>query len=190
MRPRSSIPGQPVLGFPTCYANIVGLDLSLSATGAAAITSGMLETTTLTSKLRGAHRLHELRTRLRGFLLTHQPAMVAVEGYSFNSKNSRAHSTGEWGGVARLLMLDMGIPFLEVPPATLKLFATGSHNAKKPEVVMNLLKRWGVEVPKEDEADATAAALFLAAYRTPEAFTLTAFQQRALSKITDEDEPA
>lgn len=187
MRARTTIPGQAIPGFPTHFGNLVGLDLSLTATGAAAISRGMLETTTFTSKQRGAQRLHDLRARLRAFLLTHQPVAVAVEGYSFNSKNSRAHSTGEWGGVARITLFDMGIPFIEVPPASLKTFATGSHMAKKPEVVMNLLKRWGLEVPGEDEADATVAALFLAAHRDPGAFSLTAFQTRALEKFRKED---
>lgn len=188
MRPRSSIPGQPVKGYPADLPVMVGLDLSLTGTGMAAITAGRLETATLRSTKKGVVRLSDLRARLRAFLLTHKPELVVVEGYSFASKNSRAHSTGEWGGVARLLLHDMGFPFVNAPPSNLKLFATGSHNSRKPEIVMNLLKRWQVEVPREDEADATVAALVAAAIHRPTAFELLEFQRRALAKIAQQDE--
>lgn len=141
---------------------VIGLDLSLTSTGVAiAETSGSLITGRWTNNLRGTPRLRFLRDKLDTLLKGNEgaPCVIVLEGYSFASRASHAHSIGEWGGIARLLIHDHGLPFAEVPPTSLKKFMTGSGTAKKPEMVMRLLKDYGLEVPQEDEADAAALAL-------------------------------
>lgn len=47
---------------------------------------------------------------------------------------------------------------LEVPPTSLKKWATGKGNAKKVQVVTALVKRYGCEYATDDEYDAFALA--------------------------------
>jgi len=45
---------------------------------------------------------------------------------------------------------------LQVPPMTLKKYATGKGNSKKQEMLMQVYKRWGVEFNDDNAADAYA----------------------------------
>lgn len=119
---------------------VVGLDLSLTSTGIAWCN----ETTTLPSKLMGMARLADIRDRVVALLRTLDNPLVIVEGYSFGSKNSQSHATGELGGVVRLRLFEDDIPYVDVPPTTLKKFATGKGVASKPEVTSAISARTGI----------------------------------------------
>lgn len=144
---------------------VIGLDLSLTSTGVATSEAGQpgIATNLLSCKaLRGVERLYWIREKVME-LVTGPPTqttLVAMEGYSFGSRNSQAHSLGELGGVIRLACASRGIPILLVPPGTLKKFVTGKGNATKPEMAVGLYKRWGIEKPDDNEADAAALALY------------------------------
>lgn len=45
---------------------------------------------------------------------------------------------------------------LQIPPMTLKKYATGKGNAKKQEMLLQMYKRWGVEFTNDNAADAYA----------------------------------
>jgi hypothetical protein len=47
---------------------------------------------------------------------------------------------------------------LQIPPMTLKKYATGKGNAKKQEMLMQMYKRWGVEFNNDNAADSYALA--------------------------------
>lgn len=120
---------------------IMGIDPSLSSTGY----SGCGLTGTLTSKESGVIRLDDLAQKLASLVVTCPPNVgVVIEGYSFASKNSQAHSIGELGGVYRLTLYRMGIPFVDAPPTTRAKFATGRGNASKSEVISALSARTGI----------------------------------------------
>jgi Holliday junction resolvasome RuvABC endonuclease subunit len=120
---------------------IVGIDPSLTSTGY----SGCGQNGTLSSKFVGVERLADLSEQLATFLLTVPTSpVVVIEGYSFASRNSQAHSTGELGGVLRLTMFRMGIDFIEVPPTCRAKFATGKGNSSKSEVISALSARTGI----------------------------------------------
>jgi Holliday junction resolvasome RuvABC endonuclease subunit len=120
---------------------IIGVDPSLTSTGY----SGCGLNATITSKFTGVERLADISTKWAS-LLTTAPSnvVVVIEGYSFASRNSQAHSIGELGGVLRLTMFQMGIPFIEVPPTCRAKFATGRGNASKTEVMSSLSARTGI----------------------------------------------
>ena len=67
-----------------------------------------------------------------------------MEGYSFASRHSQAHSIGELGGVIRLLLWESGIPYVLIPPTCRAKFATGKGNASKNEVVSAVSARTGI----------------------------------------------
>lgn len=155
--------------------------MSLVRTGVAAFSlKGAFKgkATTNAGNLKGMNRLALLSELIP--TLVGSPSLVVIEGYSFAS----AHNLpvlGELGGIVKLALYKAGIPFIIVPPSTLKKFVTSNHVAKKDEVMLHVYKRWGVECSVSDEADAVGLAAFGAAYlgALP---GLTAFQQEVLQK--------
>ena len=122
--------------------DIVGLDLSLTSTG---ICHGeWMEA--YSSKLKGVERLIDIEEAVLRFLCykTEYDPCVIVEGYSFGSKNSQAHSIGELGGVIRRALHIEQIPFVVVPPTVRAKFATGKGNASKAEVLSSVSARTGI----------------------------------------------
>lgn len=65
-----------------------------------------------------------------------------------------AGKTGMAQGVVRLALLHECLPYVLVPPATLKKYATGRGNATKPDMRVELLKRTGLDVRDDNQVDA------------------------------------
>lgn len=117
-----------------------GLDLSLTSTGFCSDS----QNAAICSKQKGMPRLAEIRDRVLERVQETEGPVIIVEGYSFGSKNSQAHATGELGGVVRLSLYEASIPFIEVPPTCLKKFATGKGNASKNEVISAMSAKTGI----------------------------------------------
>jgi len=121
--------------------NTVGLDLSLTSTGYSVLgETGSINGT----KLRGPERLIVIREKVRSLIEPLASPVVAIEGYSFGSKNSQAHATGELGGVVRVLLHELNVPYVEIPPTCRSKFATGKGNAGKSEVVSAISAKTGI----------------------------------------------
>lgn len=118
----------------------VGLDLSLTSTG---FSCGN-EQKVLSTKARGAERLFTISTALIESIEHIERPVVMIEGYSFASRNSQAHSIGELGGVVRVALWSRGVPYVEIPPTIRAKFATGKGNASKGEVVSAVSARTGI----------------------------------------------
>jgi crossover junction endodeoxyribonuclease RuvC len=58
--------------------------------------------------------------------------LVVIEGYSFGSQGRAVFDIAEPGAGVRFLLYRLGIPFADVPPATLKKFATGKGRSSPP----------------------------------------------------------
>lgn len=119
---------------------VVGLDLSLTSTGYA---SGE-DQRNITTKNTGPARLHDISTAIAEILVELDDPVVMVEGYSFGSRNSQAHAIGELGGVVRLTLWNLRIPYVEIPPTCRAKFATGKGNAAKTEVMSAISARTGI----------------------------------------------
>jgi crossover junction endodeoxyribonuclease RuvC len=117
------------------YPKFMGLDLSLTSTGVSV--NG--ETFSIKPKIRGVERLIEISDRIVSQAVGSGCIAVVIEGYSFGSKFSRAHSLGELGGVVKVALHRLGLPIVEVPPKCRAKFATGNGNANKDDV-LNALK--------------------------------------------------
>lgn len=116
-------------------------------------------------KMRGMSRLAYLRecveTRIAEDRKKSDGLFIAIEGYSFGSKGRATISLGELGGVVRLLLYDLQSPYIELPPARVKKFATGAGSgagATKSQVAVGVLKKYGVDFSTEDETDAFVIA--------------------------------
>ena len=120
--------------------NIIGLDLSLTSTGVAIGDSQFA----IASKATGVERLNEISRAIAELFVDMPEPAVVMEGYSFGSRNSQSHSIGELGGVVKLTLWGLGVPFVIVPPTSRAKFATGRGNASKSEVVSAVSARTGI----------------------------------------------
>lgn len=108
---------------------VLAVDLSLTRTGLCDDDGP----TTYAASGEGLTRLAAIRDRVLDAAAAAE--LVAIEGYSFGSKGRAVVSIGELGGVVRLALAEAGVAFVDVPPSTLKKYATGKGNAGKDEVL-------------------------------------------------------
>ena len=137
--------------------NIIGLDLSLTATGVATnagvstIKVKLPEHANETERMR---RLHQLVVRIDR--ACKGADVVMIEGYSYSSKASRSHALGELGGAVKLVLLQRGTPFVVPSPAVVKKYATNNGGAGKDLMLVTAVKNAPApfEIETNDQADA------------------------------------
>lgn len=125
---------------------IVGIDLSLTATGIATFDDTFVVKPTVT----GMERLDVLRAAV---LAECGPTgAVFIEGYAMGTaRQAGTYAIGELGGVVRYTLWRHQIPYVDVPPATLKKFATNKGNAGKPDM-LDASRRAGYDGSNNDNA--------------------------------------
>jgi len=163
---------------------IIGLDLSIRATGVAFDdgTAGLL---TIKPRSKGDDRLVEITQAVRAILMPLEgPVMlVVIEDLPTGLRNAAAGSLGMVHGAVRAELIRLGMPYTTVPPATLKVYATGRGNAQKPDMRMELFKRTGLDVADDNQVDAWwLRALGLDLLGRP-ALDLPKMHRRALDKL-------
>jgi Holliday junction resolvasome RuvABC endonuclease subunit len=111
-------------------AAVVGVDLSLARTGVCAAGICDLIATTTT----GMERLHRISHAV--LEAAAGADLVLLEGYAMGTaRQSMSYATGELGGVVRYHLWTHQVGYVDVPPATLKKFATGKGNANKDAMI-------------------------------------------------------
>ena len=161
---------------------ILALDLSLTRTGICTPTGKTWSFATAT--LRGMDRVDAIVSEVHGFVTDTSADLVAIEGYSFGSQGRSVFNIGELGGCVRLLLHRLKVPFVEVPPSTLKKFSTGRGNADKDAMILAAVRRFGFEGETNDEADAFLLwCLARHAYGSPVA-TVPVPNQEAIAKVS------
>lgn len=131
---------------------IVALDLSLTATGYACSDGRRGVLSPPKGVDRGMLRLSWIRNSVAE--IVRGAEFVVVEGYAFGAKGSALFNIAEMGGVVRFTLWELGHQVVEVPPASLKLFATGRGNAKKDEVLAAAIRKLGFDGFDHNVADA------------------------------------
>jgi crossover junction endodeoxyribonuclease RuvC len=112
------------------------------------------------------HRYRSIAEPILALAREHTPRLVLIEGYSFGSKGGQSFDRAELGGILRDRLCDLA-PVIEVPPSSLKKWATGKGNAQKAEVVSAVSRRFDRSFTNDDEADAFALAMLGLAILTP-----------------------
>lgn len=142
------------------------------------------------SEYRGAQRLYDIDSWLCGKLTEvnkngNKIINIAMEGTVLQSQ--AASVLGELAGVTKLALFtffdakvkpNCAFP-LQVPPMTLKKYATGKGTAKKQEMLLQIYKRWGVEFNDDNAADAYALA------RLATGSSIDAIETSVIDKIKD-----
>lgn len=135
---------------------LVGLDLSMTETGAAWTDERgedpqvLAETMVIRPRLVRDRRLPEIRRRV--LEVAQGARLVLIEKLPPHLKS--AGITGMVQGVVREALITEGIPYGDVPPSTLKLFATGRGGASKTDMALAALKRGDQEFRNDNECDA------------------------------------
>jgi crossover junction endodeoxyribonuclease RuvC len=140
-------------------SSVIGLDLSLTATGVASATWAE---TIKPGKLRGYERLRFLKARIQEYLCGmpqgEAVGLVVVEGPSFGSQGSSAHQVaGAWWYLTEAVERT-GIPMAIAPPSSLKKLATGVGNADKDRMMLATARRFEWFDGDNNAADALWAA--------------------------------
>lgn len=162
--------------------NILGVDLSLTSTGISA--NG--KTGIITTPAKGSERLSIISLAILDAVIENSIQLVAIEGYSFASRNSQAHSIGELGGVVRMRLWERNIPYVDIPPTCRAKFATGRGNAAKTEVMSSVSAKTGLVFSGKGADDMCDAWILEEMCRTRigiSAYTWSAIQLSALDKI-------
>jgi len=102
----------------------------------------------------GVNQLNTVMCVLQEYLTETAPreeyAHVAVEGYAYGARYGLTKS-GELGGAVKLTLYEffddpVRYPTI-VPPPRVKRYATGSGDASKDMILLEVYKRWDVEFP-------------------------------------------
>lgn len=166
----------------------IGIDQSLTGFAMTAINNSnpsAYETWVFKSDKHGVRRLSNIQWWMESkfdFLDQQRCRItdIAMEGTVLASHS--ALKLGELAGMVKLSIwnyfdgnLNSVIPFddhirtpLQVPPMTLKKYATGKGNAKKQEMLMQIYKRWNIEFNDDNAADSYALARLAAGVATTE----------------------
>lgn len=184
---------------PTAPRHFIGLDLSLTATGAVDYcpTTGEVRMNTFGEKGGGSSLKARVQRydRMVGYIAEWLPrpsmiAAVCLEGYAYSRNMAGVAERVEMGGIIRhYLAVDLMLPVVvDVPPTTLKLFAVGRGSGKgenkvdKAVVRLAVYKRYGLEFPDDNQCDAYVLARIAACLGEAE-LPQTDFQKRAMEKV-------
>lgn len=144
-------------------SNFCGLDLSLTASGIIVLNkNGEIKERKVISfpKLKGPERLNAIVNAIRTITSGYNIQLVCIEGYAMRALG-KTYNIGELGGVVRLMLWRLHIPYLEPPPQRVKKFATGKgggEGGSKDQVTMFAYKHWDFQAVDNNEADAFVLA--------------------------------
>lgn len=158
---------------------VLGIDPSLSATGIA----GQLAAYTVHTETGDPERLDRIYTAVRQHVEEAGIVRLAVvEDLPTHAKS--AGLTGMAQGVVRLALIHRRVPWVKVPAATLKKYATGSGNASKADMRMAWYQRAGADVRDDNQVDALwLRQIGLALLEDPAAIALPKTHTVALEKL-------
>jgi len=140
--------------------NILAVDLSLARSGVARILDGRRSYTSVAPKLKAEiPRIDEITSAILELAVPPRVQdpfidLVVLEGPSLHSQGRGMCE--RWGlrGVLLFRLTEEHIPYVEVPPATLKQYATGKGNANKDAMIAAAIRSLGFPGSDNNEADA------------------------------------
>ncbi|MFG3438371.1 hypothetical protein ACGF0J_14100 [Nonomuraea sp. NPDC047897] len=173
--------------------HIVGIDFSLTSTGMATGLGwcekiGRSGVTTL--PLRERHRaLNELASSIIALTNAEKADLVLVEKLVFNRQDGGRGGAGERSYLyyrTTGIIVEAGVPLVEVPQATLKTYALGKGSGSKGEIVDSIARRLPMFVTRgnDDMADAATLAAMGTDYLGHPLADMPKAHRAALDKLT------
>lgn len=170
---------------------IIGIDPSLTATGIVALQDGKPEVATTTKnrpELPTIERVRVIKQQISKIIEIPSFAvdLIVIEGFSFGSRGQSLFETAYLGYRVREDLEGYrereGIPWIEVPPKSLKKFVTDNGNAGKELMLQQVYKRWSYETHDNNIADAYALARVGMAYLGEDS-DLYAYQKSVIADL-------
>jgi Holliday junction resolvasome RuvABC endonuclease subunit len=163
---------------------VLGLDLAVTRTGVACADGTLHAVTPKAGAKDRGRRLSQIICALDPLIARGRPGLAVIEGYNPGGIQGFTMAyIGELGGAVRLRLFQHAVPFVEVPPKSLKKWATGNGSASKDEMTQAAIAagaRLGTD--QHDEADAFwLRRLGLAYARVHERAAETASDARVLA---------
>lgn len=138
---------------------IVGLDLSLTATGRASWNDGRLDWGVFKTPatLKDLLRLQWVRNEAWEYVQGSD--LVVIEDFSLNSRGAFVAEAHGLGWMVRDWLQQGDFPYALVTPKGLKKFVAGqfpqSERSNKGVIMREVYRRWGLEINDDNAADAT-----------------------------------
>lgn len=161
---------------------VAGLDLSISEPGLTHTVEGAACTHVLKTKGVGDLRLPEIKNWVLELVAGSE--LVLIEGYL--NRSLSAGITGMVHGAVRLGLIEAGIPYATMAPASNKKYATGKGGASKTEMAIAALKRGEVEFTNDNACDSWWLWVALNDHLGSPVFPLPIAQRDTLAKIKRE----
>ena len=140
--------------------HIAGLDLSTTRIGYAAPDGTLTSIVSRFDAKAPTRRLDDLWRQMERTIRLHPPIpdLVAIEGYALSTGPHTGGLArirlGEIGGLARVMLFQLGIEYVEIPPSSLKRWATGNGRADKGAMIAAARASGASGTVNHDEADA------------------------------------
>ena len=167
---------------------ICGLDLSLTSSGVIILDNDkVIHNEAIRTKLRGVKRMSFIKERIFFLISAYKVQFVMMEGFAYGigRKTRSSFDIGGLGWIIRLLLHELKIPFILVPPAQLKKFACGKGNAKKEFVILEIFKNFDIQFKTSDETEAYVLALLGHYYNDKSiTFSLPNYKKEVISNLS------
>lgn len=161
---------------------VAGLDLSITEPGLTHTLEGKACTHVLKTRGVGDLRLPEIKNWVLELVAGSE--LVLIEGYL--NRSLSAGITGMVHGAVRLGLIEAGIPYATMAPASNKKYATGKGGASKTEMAIAALKRGEVEFTNDNACDSWWLWVALNDHLGSPVFSLPIAQRDTLAKIKRE----
>ncbi|MCK1982212.1 MULTISPECIES: crossover junction endodeoxyribonuclease RuvC [Peribacillus] len=137
-----------------------------------------------TKKTTDIERFEDIATQILSYL--EPDDVICIEGFSYGSKGQGVSTQYGIGWIIRYMLYNEGFEVIEVPPTSVKKFATGKGNVKKDNMVLPIYKLWGFESNSDNIRDAYVLSKMAEAIH--EVSQLTKYQIEVLKKSYDESD--
>lgn len=158
----------------------MGLDLSITGTGVAHTVEGAVCTHTVKTREKDRdRRLAQIQNEVREYAAGAELALIEAP----TPRSPSSVVSGMVQGAVRLVLLELGIPYGTLMPASLKKYATGKGTGDKVPMAIAALKRAGREFPNDNECDAFWLWVAANDHLGQPVFDLPALNRESLGKI-------
>lgn len=161
--------------------NLLGLDLSMVATGLTHTVEARSCTHVIRTREKdGNARLVQIRNEIREYAAGAEFALIEAP----TARSATSIISGMVHGVARLVLIELGIPYATVMPASLKKYGTGKGGADKALMRLEAYKRAdGIEFEDDNACDSWWAWVMAAEYKHWPQIALPQINRESLIKI-------
>lgn len=166
---------------------ILGIDPSLTGTGVVALEDGEIINKQLikTKPTKGTLAELERLVKIVGSIEYGEAELAVIEGMAFMARNTT--SLVQLAGLNYMIrhkLYKKNIPFIIVPPTSLKKFITGKGNAPKEFMLMEVYKRFNEEFRDNNICDAYCLARVGDMIINPND-QLLSYQQEVINKLIE-----